>query len=290
MSSGAGDREERHERDALLAACPRSSRDSGRRSGRLYAFCTRTTGATACASARCSGPTPEMPRCRISPASRSSASAPKCLLSTPRRLPSVIHHVQVIAPELAQVLLNLAAQLIGPRRVGPATPRIPARPDLGDDDQVVWVGRQRGIDQFVGRPQRGEVKGGSVDMVDPQLDRPSQDGDGCRPVVGAKTSAKAGPICVRRIEPKPIRLTTRSPSCQVPDAAAVIESDVMNRQLFQNWAWRSGRATGPGPRRLAAQAPECHRRNHGHRHDQRDVTRWNVTRRNFGDCRGQPQP
>jgi hypothetical protein len=56
----------------------------------------------------------------------------------------------VVAPELAQVLLNLDAELIGPRGVSPVTPRIAARPDLGDDDEVVWVGRQRCVDQLVG--------------------------------------------------------------------------------------------------------------------------------------------
>ena len=44
---------------------------------RKYRFCTQTTGATAWASASCSGVTPDTPRCRISPASRSAARAPK---------------------------------------------------------------------------------------------------------------------------------------------------------------------------------------------------------------------
>ena len=41
-----------------------------------YRFCTHTTGATARASASWAGVTPDKPRCRISPACCSSASAP----------------------------------------------------------------------------------------------------------------------------------------------------------------------------------------------------------------------
>src|SRR3984957_15298924 len=40
-----------------------------------------------------------------------------------------VHHVEVVAAELAQVLLDLAAQLVGAGR-GPFAPRIPARPPL----------------------------------------------------------------------------------------------------------------------------------------------------------------
>ncbi len=47
-------------------------------------------------------------------------------------------HVEMIAAELAQVLLDLAAQLIGPGRGCPLPDGSRAGPDLGDDDQVAW--------------------------------------------------------------------------------------------------------------------------------------------------------
>jgi hypothetical protein len=45
-----------------------------------------------------------------------------------------VRHVEMIAAKLAEVLLNLAAKLVGPGGVHPVTRRIPARSDLGDDD------------------------------------------------------------------------------------------------------------------------------------------------------------
>ncbi len=41
-------------------------------------------------------------------------------------------------------------------------------------------------------------------------------------------SPNATPFCVRRIAPKPIRLTVRSPSVQVPEATAVIVFEIMS--------------------------------------------------------------
>ena len=51
-----------------------------------------------------------------------------------------VHHVQVIAAELAQVLLDLPPQLRGRGRGHPLARRIPAGPDLGHDDQVIRYG------------------------------------------------------------------------------------------------------------------------------------------------------
>ena len=62
------------------SAQARSTVSCSRRS-RPYLFCTHTTGAIAVASASCATLTSETPRCRISPASRSSAGAPKCSAS-----------------------------------------------------------------------------------------------------------------------------------------------------------------------------------------------------------------
>jgi hypothetical protein len=61
-----------------------------------------------------------------------------------------VYQVQVIAAELAQVLLDLPAQLGRGGLVQPLAGRVPARADLGGDDQVVGVGGQRGVDQLIG--------------------------------------------------------------------------------------------------------------------------------------------
>ena len=131
-----------------------------------------------------------------------------------------VHHVEMVAAELAQVLLDLAAQLVRGGLGQPVAGRIPARADLGGDDQVVGVGGQRAVDQLVGRAQRGEVERGGVDVVHAELDRAAQHADRLVTVAGDGPGANAAPRCVRRIAPNPIRLTVRSPSVQVPAAAA----------------------------------------------------------------------
>ena len=193
-----------------------------------YGFCTQTTGAMAWASARCSGGTLERPRWRISPASRSSASAPKC--SAIESVPSdaQVHHVEVVAAELAQVLLDLAAQLLRGGLRQPLARRVAARPDLGGDDEVVRVRGERPVDQLVGGAQRREVERGGVDVVHAELDRAAQHADRPVAVAGAAPARERRAVLVRRIAPKPIRLTVRSPSFQVPEAAAVIVSEVMS--------------------------------------------------------------
>ncbi len=57
---------------------PSTPFSSARRQSRPKEFCTHTTGAISRASRTCSARTLDSPRCRTSPASRSSASAPKC--------------------------------------------------------------------------------------------------------------------------------------------------------------------------------------------------------------------
>ena len=98
-----------------------------------------------------------------------------------------VHHVEVVAAELAQVLLDLAAQLVRRGERQPLAGRVATRPHLGHDDQLVGVRRQRGVDQLVGRPGRGEVERGGVDVVDAQLDGATQDPDG--PVAPARGTA-----------------------------------------------------------------------------------------------------
>jgi hypothetical protein len=55
---------------------------------------------------------------------------------------------------------------------------VTAWPDLGGDHQVVGVGRESIVDQLVRRPESGEIEGRCVDVVDAQLDRAPEHGDG----------------------------------------------------------------------------------------------------------------
>lgn len=89
-----------------------------------------------------------------------------------------VHHVQVVTAELTEVLLDLPPQLFGPGPGQPLTGRVTARPDLGDDDHVVRAGPQRPVDQLVRGTQRREVEGRRVDVIDTELHRAAQHGDG----------------------------------------------------------------------------------------------------------------
>ena len=194
-----------------------TSASSSRRAVRPYWFCTHTTGAIASASVRWSAATLEMPRWRIRPASRSSASAPNRSASEPspaveRRADAQVDDVEVVEAELADVLLDLAAQLLGPGRRQPVAGRVAAGADLGGDHEVVGVGREGRVDQLVGRAQLGEVERGGVDVVDAQLDGPAEHGD--RAARGRWAARAASDMS--RMAPNPMRLTVRSPS--VPGA------------------------------------------------------------------------
>ncbi len=95
-----------------------------------------------------------------------------------------VHHVEVVAAELAQVLLDLAAQLLRGGVRQPLPGRASAGADLGGDDEVVRVRCQSLVDQLVGGAQRGEVEGGGVDVVDAELDGAAQYADRPAAVAG----------------------------------------------------------------------------------------------------------
>lgn len=101
-----------------------------------------------------------------------------------------VHHVEVVAAKLAQVLLDMAAQVLGPGRGAPLPRVVAERPDLGGDDQLVRVRGERAVDQFVRGAQRREVEGRGVDVVDAQLDRAAQHGD--RAVAVARSAVVEG--------------------------------------------------------------------------------------------------
>lgn len=87
-----------------------------------------------------------------------------------------VDHVQVVAAQPAQVLLDLAAELPG-GGPGPLAGRGAARPDLGGDDQIVRVGGERPADQLVGGGVPREAEGGGADVIHAELDRAAQHGD-----------------------------------------------------------------------------------------------------------------
>ena len=192
-----------------------------------YRFCTQTTGAIASAWSRCAARTLDRPRCRIRPASRSPASAPKCSAIESRPVLAQVDHVEVVAAELAQVLLDLA------RAAGPVGPgRRPGRsgPDLRGDDQVVRVRRQRPPDQLVRGPSRRRTP----ERRTPRCrcgSRPA------RPPAAARQRSRSG-SAPRRMAPKPIRLTARRPE----STSASIEPI---STCVQEYADRSGPAGDP---------------------------------------------
>ena len=135
-----------------------------------------------------------------------------------------VHHVEVVAAELAQVLLDLrrAAAPGGRRgqpppdgsRPGPTLVTMTRSSGYGASAAVISSVAERGRADAQGAAGR-EVERGGVDVVDAELDRAAQHGR--RPGPGRGSA-------VIRMEPKPIRCTVRSPSVQVPAAAAVISS------------------------------------------------------------------
>jgi hypothetical protein len=121
------------------------------------------------------------PMCRIRPCCCSSASASTCGADRTRlggveAADAQVHHVHRVQAEPAQVAVDLLAQLLGAARGRPAALLVAAGADLGDDDQVVGVGRECLADDLVG-DVRAVVVGG-VDVGDAQLDDLAQHGHG----------------------------------------------------------------------------------------------------------------
>jgi len=84
-----------------------------------------------------------MPRWRIRPASRSAANAANCSAIESGLQDAEVHDVELVEAELADVLLDLTAQL---RRHGvgePVAARIAARADLRHDHEIVGIRRER---------------------------------------------------------------------------------------------------------------------------------------------------
>lgn len=86
-----------------------------------------------------------------------------------------VDDVDRVDAEVAQVVLDRRAQLVGAQCLGPAALRRPPGAHLGDDDQLLRIGVQRLADELVDHVRAVVVAG--VDVVHAQLDRPPEDGD-----------------------------------------------------------------------------------------------------------------
>src|SRR4051794_9722133 len=153
LAPRAGDREEGHERNASVSADP----------DEVIVF--RTAGVDRIpvlyADDRCDGPSliemieadagqAEVPdESGIAELRESAETLGDRVLAGPSHDPE-IHHVEVVAAEPAQILLDLAAQLSWGGRLVEAGRGINARSHLGGDDQVLRVRRERFPDQLGG--------------------------------------------------------------------------------------------------------------------------------------------
>ena len=134
-----------------------------------------------------------MPRWRIRPCSRSSASAPNGSAIARSGRPTAdpqVDDVERVQAEVLEVLVDGLRELLGLQRGLPAALGAAPRADLGDDVQVVRVRVQRLLDELVDDVRPVEVAG--VDVGDAQLDGLAQDRDGrVRSLGGPKTPGPA---------------------------------------------------------------------------------------------------
>ncbi len=117
------------------------------------------------------------------------------------RAPAQVDDVEVVEPELADVLLDLGAQLLRPRVLERAVAGAACAHFRGDD-QLVGVRLQRRADQLVDRAGGQEVEGRGVDVVDAELDGAAQQGDGAGAVPGPLVPGHAGQA--HRAVPDPV--------------------------------------------------------------------------------------
>ncbi len=103
--------------------------------------------------------------------------------------PAQVDGGQLLGVQAAQVGLHVLAQLLGPLGRDPATARVAAGADLGDEREVVGVRVQRLTDQGVG--DVGAVVLGGVDVVHAEVDGAAQDPDGLVVVAGRAHDAAA---------------------------------------------------------------------------------------------------
>lgn len=178
FSAGAGDGEVRNERDVLFAAGPQqllaaiveidavTVLDAHHRRDRLGLRQVRRPDVG-------QAQVPDQPRVA------QFGQLPEVLGHRLQVVLAQVDHVEMVAAELAQVLLDLAAQFVGAGH-RPAGFRL--RADLGGNDQAGRVRVQRLLDEVVGpvpvhASPLGRVEAGGVDVVDSQLDGTPQQPD-----------------------------------------------------------------------------------------------------------------
>lgn len=189
LTSVASDREERHERDTLVAAGTHELvvHASGVDTVRVLHADHRGDRLRLCEVLRANVGQAEMPD---ETGVAQFGQRAEVLRDRVQSVLAQVHHIQMVTAELAQVLLDLPAQLVRPGQRQPFPRGVAARPDLGRDDQVIGVRRQRTIDQLIGRPERREVERRRVDVVHAELDRPAQHADGPRAVARRASVAR----------------------------------------------------------------------------------------------------
>ncbi len=103
-----------------------------------------------------------------------------------------IDHIHRLEPEIAQIILDSAGQIVRflrrqPGRIGPSHGA-----DLGDDGQILGVRMQRFLDDLVGDMRAVEIAG--VDMVDALGDSLAQHGEGGVAILGRTEDAGTGQL------------------------------------------------------------------------------------------------
>ena len=122
-----------------------------------------------------------------------------------RRVPVVaaadpqVDRVEGVDPEPLEVVVDLLAEVGRGPREHPAAGLVAHRADLGDDEQVIRVRRERLADDLVGDVRPVEV--GRVDVVDAELDRGAEHRDRLGPVGRRPEDPGAGQL--HRAEPDP---------------------------------------------------------------------------------------
>ncbi len=165
---------------------------------------------------------------------------------------ALVHEAQVdraeaLGAERAQVVLDALAQLLGPLGGQPVALVVAARADLGDEDQLLGVRVQGLADQLVGHVGAVELRG--VDVVDAQLDRAPEHGQGLLAVARRTHDTGAGSC----MAPKPTRWTGRSPRWPIGPEEAVVGSGVLMTPNIDR-----GRSAGRALRRAGPRTrPRC---------------------------------
>jgi hypothetical protein len=127
-----------------------------------------------------------------------------------------IDDIECIETEVREVIMYGLSELLGSERFGPISFRVPQRPDLGDDPQLLRIRMQRFFDKLIGYVRAIEVAG--VDVGDTELNNLAQDRE-CTVVVCWRPNTCGPASCMA---PYPMRVRFRSSaSLNVPPGSVV---------------------------------------------------------------------